>query len=128
VADVVLDASALLALLNEEPGGDVVEEAVTSGATISAVNLAEVVTKLVEIGASQAEISDVLDPLSLRVIPFDESLAYATGALRTVSRRFGLSLGDRACLALGLSLKATVLTSDRAWEKLGLPLQLRVVR
>ncbi|MGA9520669.1 MAG: type II toxin-antitoxin system VapC family toxin [Myxococcaceae bacterium] len=128
VTDVVLDASALLALLNEEPGAALVEEAVTSGAIISAVNLAEVATKLTELGANQTEISNALDPMSLRVVPFDATLAYATAALRPASRRFGLSLGDRACLALGLSLRATVLTTDRAWNKLGLQLAIRLVR
>ncbi len=128
MSEIVLDTSALLALLNEEAGAEVVEEAVSAGATIGAVNLAEVVTKLAEHGVTEAEISEALQPLSLRVAPFDESLAYATGALRPVTRRFGLSLGDRACLALGVALKAEVLTADRTWEKLGLPVTVRLVR
>ncbi|WP_218013871.1 type II toxin-antitoxin system VapC family toxin [Rubellimicrobium rubrum] len=110
----VLDASALLCLINGEPGADRVA-GVLSQAVISAVNLAEVATKLNELGADVATARALLAPLHLVVVPFDEVVAFATGALRTATRGQGLSLGDRACLALGASRGATVLSTDEAW-------------
>ena len=114
----VLDASALLCLINAEPGAERVAS-VLSQAVISAVNLAEVATKLNELGADEDEARALLAPLHLAIVPFDEFTAYATGALRAATRGQGLSLGDRACLALGASRRASVLTTDKAWANLG---------
>ncbi len=114
----VLDASALLCLINGEPGAERVAS-VLSQAVISAVNLAEVATKLNELGADEDTARTLLAPLHLAVVPFDEVTAYATGALRAATRGQGLSLGDRACLALGASRGASVLTTDKAWANLG---------
>ncbi|MRX52022.1 PIN domain-containing protein [Paracoccus sp. S-4012] len=122
----VLDASALLCLINGEPGADRVA-AVLPSAVISAVNLAEVASKLNELGADADTARVLLAPLHLSVVPFDESAAHTTGALRTATRGQGLSLGDRACLALCVSRSATALTTDKAWshvnEIVGVPVE-----
>ena len=114
----VLDASALLALLQDEPGADAVASRLPNSA-ISAVNLSEVVAKLTERGVPAAELRQALDGMALDVRPFDTEAAYAAGSLRRATRTLGLSLGDRACLALAMQLDAVALTTDRAW--LGLP-------
>lgn len=123
----VLDASALLCLINGEPGADGVA-AVLPSAVISAVNLAEVASKLNELGADADTARALLAPLHLSVVPFDESAAHATGALRSATRVHGLSLGDRACLALSASRGATALTTDKVWalvgEIVGIPIQM----
>ena len=124
---VLLDASALLALLNAEPGADVVREAV-SDAAISAVNLSEVVAKLAEGGMPGEAIAEALDGLELNVLPFEADQAFAAGMLRPLTRSRGLSLGDRACLALGLRLGYGVLTADRRWATLDLAVEVRLVR
>jgi len=113
---VILDASALLTLLNDETGADRVATAVATGGVISAVNLSEVVAKLSDWGMPEATIHEVLGGLGLRVIPFGEALAYTAGRLHPATKEHGLSLGDRACLALGLQEKLPVLTGDRSWE------------
>lgn len=122
-----MDASALLALLNEEPGAEAVAQTIP-GAAISAVNLAEVVAKLAEIGVPERDIRAALGPLGLETVPLDEPMAYRTGLLRPQTRRLGLSLADQACLALGLARACPVLTADRAWRSLDLGLPIRVIR
>ena len=124
----VVDSSAVLALRNREPGVERVEQAVAQGAAISAVNLAEVVAKMSEAGSSEAMIHEMLDPLELEVIGFDADLAYRTGLLRPLTRRAGLSLGDRACLALARRMGLPVLTADRVWVDLGLGVEVRLIR
>ena len=124
---VVLDASALLALMNDEPGAISVKEALPE-AVISAVNLAEVVTKLVDGGMPAAQIFNDLGELNLSDVPFDVQRALATGLLRAATRSSGLSLGDRACLSLALQLACPVITSDRAWTQLDLGVDVRLAR
>jgi ribonuclease VapC len=111
----VLDASALLALLNREAGAERVRQ-VLPRAAISAVNFSEVVSKIADRGAPAEAIREALDGLDLDVRPFGIELAYAAGELRRSTRATGLSLGDRACLALAASLNATALTADQAWR------------
>lgn len=123
----VLDASALLAVLFGEPGRELVEE--TRGrALMSAVNMAEVYAKLSDRGTDDEEIRTTLESISVKVIDFDDSQAIATGDLRKMTRKFGLSLGDRACLALAIREKATVLTADSAWSNLDLGIEIKVIR
>ncbi len=124
----VLDASALLALLNGEAGSEQVANVIVDGAAISAVNLAEVVTKLSEIGMPEALIHDVLDLLGLEIIDFDFKQAYQVGLLRPLTRHAGLSLGDRACLALAQQLDLPVLTTDRVWASLAINVTVLVIR
>ena len=110
----VLDASAVLAALFREPGADVVEAHYEAG-IVSSVNLAEVVTKLCDRGMPSDDAREFLSALALPVRPFDERLAYIAGSLRDATRSAGLSLGDRACLALGLSEGVPVVTVDTKW-------------
>ena len=111
----VIDASAILAVLLREPGSDVVETYYAQG-IVSAVNLSEVAAKLCDLGMGAAEARDLLSALGLEIRAFDETQALAAGALREVTQFRGLSLGDRACLALGIAEGVPVVTSDRNWE------------
>jgi ribonuclease VapC len=127
VPSVVLDSSAVLAHLNGEPGAERVAGHL-GDALISAVNFAEIVTKLVERGAALSLIRPALSRYGLQVVAFDEDLAERAGALRTQTKAFGLSLGDRACLALAERSKLPVFTADRMWKELGLSLDVRILR
>ena len=127
MSSVVLDASAVLALLNAEPGCEQVEAALP-GASISAVNLAEVVGKLADKGMPGKAARDAVLGLGLDVRPFDVEDAFDVAALRAGTRDAGLSLGDRACLALGARLARPIVTADREWKKLKLDVRVQVVR
>jgi len=113
---VLLDASALLAAVNEEPGGERVAECLDDAA-ISAVNLAEVATKLREFGWRQTEVADLVADLQLEVLPFDLKDALQTAELRGPTRKLGLSLGDHACIAAAQRTGYRVLTADDAWSR-----------
>ncbi len=127
MAETVLDASALLAFLNDEPGADVVL-ACLGEAVISAVNLSETACVLIRIGMPEETARSILTGLPLRVVAFDDNLALATAALLPFTRHAGLSLGDRACLALARSLQVPALTADRAWSGLNLDIEVKVIR
>jgi PIN domain nuclease of toxin-antitoxin system len=122
-----LDASALLAYLQDEPGSDAVE-AVLAGSAMSSVNWAEVVQKSVASNVAVDNMLGELVALGLSVLPFTPADAEMTGRLWMQTKKHGLSLGDRACLSMGLRLGIPVLTTDRIWAKLSLPLEIRVVR
>ena len=124
---VVLDASALLMLLNGEPGMAAVVE-VLPRAVIGAVNVSEAVAKLADGGMPGPDIQEAIEGLGLDIVPFDAELALATGLLRPLTRSAGLSLGDRACLALGMRLHVPVLTADRSWAGLDLDVEVRLLR
>ena len=128
MSSIVLDASALLALLNQEPGAENLPPERLAQATISAVNLAEAHTKLVREGIDPDEAwEDVMGPIQ-ECAPFTAEQAKIAGSLTAQTRSLGLSLGDRACLALGLKLKAPVYTTDRAWKSLKLGVRIHVIR
>jgi ribonuclease VapC len=127
VTDYVLDASALLALLNAEPGADLVQDLLPE-AILSTVNLAEVVTRLSAVGMPENDIRNTLTLLGLEVIPFDEEQAYQAGLLYAYGRNYGLSLGDRACLALARTSAAAAVTADRAWGDLDLGIEIKLIR
>ncbi len=115
----VLDASALLAYLNGEPGAERVRQCIEEGkAIMSSVNLAEVLSKCADQGMSSANQAALCAALPLEISAFDTALALTSAALRSNTRSQGLSLGDRCCLALAQSLSATALTADRAWSRL----------
>ena|SRR5713226_3519835 len=124
----VLDASALLALLNQEHGSEQVAEAIAGGVAISSVNLSEVVAKLSHGGMTEAAIHESLDSLGMEIVVFDTILAYQAGFLRSLTKRAGLSLGDRACLALAQYLNLPALTTDRVWGSLSLGIAIQVIR
>ncbi|MBV9231718.1 MAG: type II toxin-antitoxin system VapC family toxin [Chloroflexi bacterium] len=123
----VLDASALLALLNSEPGSEQIAQALINGATISTINFSEVVAKLSEIGMPEAEIHETLDFLGLEISAFDSSCAYQAGLLRPITKHLGLSFGDRSCLALAHDLKLPAFTTDKAWKNLSLDITIQVI-
>jgi ribonuclease VapC len=124
---VVLDASAVLALLNDEVGAKIVQESLP-GAVISSVNFAEVVTRLALLGMPENEIREALNILALDITPFDEEQAFLTGILAIKTKQFGLSLGDRACLALALRTGSEALTSDKVWQALDIGVIVRLIR
>lgn len=127
MTDYVLDASAVLAVIQDEPGAASIEAHLETGC-ISAVNLAEVVSKLQDRGLGDKEIDELLDLLDLDTRPLDRKGAALVGKLRRETKAAGLSLGDRACLALAQSLGATALTMDRAWAELELDVRIEVAR
>ncbi|HKV01746.1 MAG TPA: type II toxin-antitoxin system VapC family toxin [Ktedonobacteraceae bacterium] len=124
----VLDASALMALFHQELGSDKVEQAIEDGAAISTVNLSEVASKLNELGTPEKLIQTVINVLELNIVDFNTELAYKAGLLRPLTKRAGLSLGDRACLALAQNLNLPALTADRAWETLSIGIKVQVIR
>ena len=127
---VVLDASALLAILNDEPGAEKLtsQSDLLSNTAISTVNLAEVHGKLVGHGIDQEEAWEAaLSPIR-EVVVFTSEQAKIAGGLISQTRSLGLSLGDRACLALGVALKAPVYTADRNWKNLKLGIRIHVIR
>jgi PIN domain nuclease of toxin-antitoxin system len=125
----VLDTSALLAWIQGEPGGGFVEQCLAEDCAISAVNLCELATKLLDYNYSKAElIGQQLRSLGVEIVAFEESQALAAAQLRKPSRQYGLSLGDRACLALAQQRSARVLTADVVWQELGLPIDIINIR
>ncbi|PHY17272.1 type II toxin-antitoxin system VapC family toxin [Caulobacter sp. BP25] len=125
--DIVADASAILALVFMETGRDHVAIALP-GAAISAVNLAEVMSKMLDKGLSPEQVRSQLNDLALIVVDFDQDLALRTALLRKATRHKGLSLGDRACLALAIREKLPVMTADTAWSDLDLPVEVVLIR
>jgi ribonuclease VapC len=127
MSSVVLDASALLAVTFAEEGCDLVLPRLP-GALLSAVNLAEVLTRAVDRGmpleAAESEIKD----LPVRVIPFVAEQASLAAGLRPATAAFGLSLGDRACLALAKARGACVLTADRRWRDVAVGVEVLLIR
>src|SRR5439155_25627545 len=127
MASAVLDASAILAVLNAETGAEIVIAALDD-AVVSAVNYAEVMSKLVERGASRADASEAFMSINVKVVDFDLALAERTGALRAETRHLGLSLADRDCLALAEREGAPALTSDRLWVGAVSTIEVRAIR
>lgn len=128
MAAVVLDASAVLALLRDEAGGDKVAPYVGSAA-ISAVNLQEVAKELLLSGLDEPIIREIIDELRLDVRAHDAEAAYAAAALHEQTREYGRGLGDRSCMALAVSLGVPAITTDREWRKVKVKgLKLEVLR
>ena len=125
---VVLDASALLAVLNQETGAETLTAEILSGALISTVNLAEVHSKLVGRGLSPDDAWEAAMGPIREAVPFTAEHAKLVGDLVAQTRPLGLSLGDRACLALGVALKVPVYTADRSWKQLKFGTRIHVIR
>jgi len=124
---VVLDASALLAYLREEPGAEVVD-GLLADACMASVNWAEVVQTSLSAGVDVEGMREDLQALGMRVEPFLPVDGERAGRLWPLTRQHGLSLADRACLSLGLRLGLTVVTCDRAWAQLPLDLEVQLLR
>ncbi|MBK9953973.1 MAG: type II toxin-antitoxin system VapC family toxin [Rhodocyclaceae bacterium] len=123
----VLDASAVLAWILKEPGSERVRELMESGnCLLSGVNAAEVVAKLADKDRPAAALRQVVAHIGADCIPFDAAQATEAGLLRPLTRHLGLSLGDRACLALARLRGAAVITTDRPWLQLAQPLGLSI--
>ena len=123
----VFDSSAVLAILLRERG-DVYASQRLTDALVSAVNLVEVITKLIDLGTTASDIDEVLTKLSLKIVDFNETQAFYAGLLRAETRTKGLSLGDRACLALAHATDRIVLTADRAWADLDVGVTIELIR
>jgi len=125
---IVLDASAILAVINGEPGAEKLTPDLLARAVASTVNLAEVQTKLVSRGWTPDQAwEDATSPVR-EVVPFDEEQARIAGDLVIQTRHLGLSLGDRACLALGIALRVAVYTAEKAWKKVKVGARIQVIR
>lgn len=122
-----LDASAVLALLNGEPGGERVE-ALLADAVLNAVNYCEVLGKLIDAGMPEDAARESVDLLGVEAVGFDAELAHLAATLRPTTRKLGLSLGDRSCLALGLARRNTVVTAEKAWAKLKIGVTIDLIR
>jgi ribonuclease VapC len=127
VTRVVLDASAVIALLRSEPGCDIVQSAI-SDAIMTAVNYSEVLKKTIERGGTGDATASFVRGLSIAIIPFDEALAAASAGLYLQTKEHGLSFADRACLALGIQRNCKVLTSERRMALPSLSIKVKLIR
>jgi PIN domain nuclease of toxin-antitoxin system len=125
--EIVADASAILAALKNEPFSNLDPRRLV-GATISAVNLCEVMSKLHDDGLKDIQADAAVSAMDLRVISFDAPQGRIAARLRAITRDAGLSLGERACLALGLYLGRPVITADRAWASLDVGVEVVLIR
>ncbi len=124
----VLDASAVLALVHDEPGADVVAQALP-GAVLGAANLAEVIGKLIDADVDTTRVRQLLSAAGVLIEPVTEADAELAGALRALPGGRSLSLGDRCCLALTTrTVPPLVLTADRVWADLDLPIRVQLIR
>ncbi len=127
---IVLDASALLAILHDEPGAETFtrQSSLLEDSVMSTVNVAEAYGKLVGVGINSEDAWDAVSSPIPEIVDFDREQAKVAGGLFQQTRQLGLSLGDRACLALGIVLKAPIYTADRAWKSLKLKVSIHVIR
>lgn len=127
MSKIILDASAVLAVLNQEPGSSIVERHLTHS-LISTVNLCEVITILCNIGMDHKTATKLTDEILNKIIPFDKEQAAIAAELRNVTKALGLSLGDRACLGLAKLYQIPVLTADALWAKLDINIDIQLIR
>jgi ribonuclease VapC len=127
MAEIILDASAILAVVHGEPGADVVLAVIGEG-LVSAVNHAEVLTHLVDNGMTPSEAAYLTARLGYEVAAPDASTAATISAFRERTRRKGVSLGDQFCLALAMESQLPALTGERRWPELGLDVEVRLIR
>ena len=128
MAEMVIDSSVILAYVYDEPGAEAAASVLSRSVAISSVNMSEVVAKLAERGWEEAAIRTYLDDFPITTVAFDEGQAYICGLLRPITTEQGLSLGDRACLALGIVTGLPVITADRNWARVSLDMDIRLIR
>jgi PIN domain nuclease of toxin-antitoxin system len=104
-----------------------VSHVIDDGASMSAVNLSEVVATLTDRGVPESEIHEAIDPLDLDIVEFGTAQAFQAGRLRQSTRKAGLSFGDRACLALAMATRLPVVTADRAWSSIDIGIDARII-
>ena len=126
MSSIVVDSSVILAILKQEPGAEA--EGHLDNALASTVNLAEVATKLIQLGYTDEQTDMVMSELGISSVPFTEDFIAQTARLTRRTKAYGLSFGDRACLALAIHKQLPVLTADRVWVKLDLPVEIQLVR
>ena len=114
---IVLDASALLAMLLGEPGAEVVKAEI-DGAAMAAVNVAEVVSHYAKLGAARHDVEGLLRGLPVRIVSVDAELSVDAGMLRPLTLKGGVSLGDRYCLALAKRERAVAFTAEKRWPQI----------
>lgn len=124
---IIFDASALLALLNQETGYEIVAKYL-SKIMMSTVNVSEVFYVLTDLGMPENQTKQLLSEVVKEIIPFDLEQAFISATLKKITKPYGLSLGDRACLALAKAKKLPVLTADKAWEKVNHGIKIILVR
>lgn len=127
VTEEVFDASVVLAIILQEPGHEEFLDMAFGGLT-STVNLAEARAKLSDHGLDRTGIDEAMEYINLSPVAFDEEQAQISSDLRSSTREAGLSLGDRACLALAIQRKATACTADRIWAKVKVPVEIKLIR
>jgi ribonuclease VapC len=124
----VMDSSAILAILRGEPGCDYVQELLQSEeCSISSVNMAEVGSKLIDYGLPPEEFPRIARQLQIDIIDFNTMQSIQSAQIRKITRSAGLSLGDRACIALAQLMQGCVVTSDRAWLDIAETTQIKVL-
>ena len=123
----VLDASAVLAVYFDEPGADRVRPALL-GSLLSAVSYTEVIAKCLDRGEALDAVLRKLAAMGMAVVAHDAQLARRAAELRPLTKRLGLSLADRACLALAEREGSPVLTADQSWKSLALGIDIRLIR
>ena len=124
---IVVDASAILALINNEKGKELVEETL-SRAIVSAINFSEVITVTNRNGLNEQEVTGLLKNIFPHIIDFNYEQAFIAASLDKDTKRFGLSLGDRSCLALAKYIKCPVITADKDWQKLNIGIDIKLIR
>jgi len=125
---ILLDTSALITLLKKEPGHEIVSNIIASSA-ISSVNLSELIAVLSRFQVSENDIDEIIKDLVPEIIPFCNNIGIKAGKLYKLTKSYGLSFGDRACLATALELGLQVYTADKAWAKLNIPeLKIHLIR
>lgn len=128
MSKVVVDSSVVIAYLRREPGWEALEGYLAGTCLISTVNLTEVVGTLRDKGIAAEALDTILDHLELTVMSYDEAQARKAGELRVATKHLGLSLGDRACLALADAQKLAAITTDSVWGQLDVGIKIKVVR
>jgi len=128
MSDIVLDASAILALIQNERGAEKLTDELMDDAVISTVNLTEVQSKLIKKGYDSEEAWQTAFSLVTAAEPYTSEQARIAGDLIVKTEKYGLSLGDRSCLALAISLKAPVYTTEQVWKNLKLGIPIHVIR